>query len=276
MIKIRRGLDLPISGTPEQAIYDGPKVRSVAVIGFDYHGMKPTMAVQAGDRVKLGQLLFTDKKIEGVRFTAPAAGTVSAINRGDGRVLQSVVIDIDGDEAETFASYTPDQLSSLSSDDVRDNLNNAGLWAALRTRPYSKSPALDSLPAAIFVTATDTNPLAARPDLIIRENADDFANGVTVLSRLTEGKVYVCKAQGAEIKVPSQDRVVVAEFGGVHPAGNAGTHIHFLEPVSLTRVVWTVGYQDVIAIGKLFTTVSWVSGSKVRRVSTSSSNRSIR
>ena len=100
MIKIRRGLDLPKSGTTEQTNVDGTKVRTVAVIVFDYHGMKPTMAVQAGDKVKLGQLLFTDKKTEGIRYTAPAAGTVSAINRGEGRVLQSVVIDVEGDDAE--------------------------------------------------------------------------------------------------------------------------------------------------------------------------------
>lgn len=254
MIKIRRGLDLPISGAPEQAIHDGAKVRSVAVIGFDYHGMKPTMAVQAGDQVKLGQLLFTDKKIEGVRFTAPAAGVVSAINRGEGRVLQSVVIDIQGDDAEVFASFSPSQLSQLSFEDVRDNLNNAGLWAALRTRPFSKSPALDSRPDSVFITAMDTNPLAANPELIIREHAEDFANGVIVLSRLTEGNTYVCKAAGADIPAPAQNGIVISEFSGVHPAGNAGTHIHFLDPVSTSRTAWTIGYQDVIAVGKLFTT----------------------
>src|SRR5690606_29887115 len=223
MIKIRRGLDLPISGAPEQTIVDGPKVRSVAVIGTDYHGMKPTMAVQVGDKVKLGQLLFTDKKTEGIRYTAPAAGSVSAINRGDRRVLQSVVIDVDGDEAETFPTYAAAGLAGLSAEAVRDNLNNAGLWTALRTRPYSKVPALDSKPNSIFVTATDTNPVAAKPEIIIREQAEAFANGVTVLTRLTAGKVFVCKAPGAEISVPASEQVVVKEFGGIHPAGNAGT-----------------------------------------------------
>src|SRR5690606_42064016 len=138
MIKIRRGLDLPISGAPEQTIVDGPRIRSVAVIGFDYHGMKPTMAVQVGDKVKLGQLLCTDEKTQGIRYTAPAAGTVVAINRGERRVLQSVVIDVEGDEAEHFEAYTGADPSSLSADAVRDLLNEAGLWVALRTRPYSK------------------------------------------------------------------------------------------------------------------------------------------
>lgn len=254
MIKIRRGLDLPISGAPEQAIVDGPKVRSVAVIGFDYPGMKPTMAVKVGDKVKLGQLLFTDKKTEGVRYTAPAAGTVAAINRGERRVLQSVVIDVEGDEAEPFAKYEANELASLSADQVKENLVNSGLWTALRTRPYSKVPAPATTPNSIFVTAMDTNPLAANPELIIRESREDFVNGLTLLSRLTEGQVFVCKAPGADILTGNNSRVVSEEFEGVHPAGNAGTHIHYLDPVSATKTVWTIGYQDVIAFGKLFTT----------------------
>ncbi|MYM62136.1 Na(+)-translocating NADH-quinone reductase subunit A [Pseudomaricurvus sp. HS19] len=254
MINIRRGLDLPISGAPEQTIYDGPRIRSVAVIGADYHGMKPTMAVQVGDRVKLGQLLFSDKKTEGVRYTAPAAGTVAAINRGAKRVLQSVVIEVDGDDAEAFAQYSAEQLGSLTAEQAGENLVNSGLWTAFRTRPYSKVPAPGSSPSSIFVTAMDTNPLAANPAVIVAEKSADFANGLTVLSRLTSGKVYVCKAPGADVATGSNSSVAVEEFGGVHPAGNAGTHIHFLDPVSVNKTVWTVGYQDVIAIGQLFTT----------------------
>ncbi|MEC8427383.1 MAG: Na(+)-translocating NADH-quinone reductase subunit A [Pseudomonadota bacterium] len=253
MIKIRRGLDLPISGAPEQAISDGPSIRSVAVIGADYHGMKPTMAVQVGDKVKLGQLLFTDKKTEGVRYTAPAAGTVSAINRGARRVLQSVVIDVEGDEAESFAQYDAGALASIGGEKVTENLVNSGLWTALRTRPYSKVPEIGSAPSSIFVTAMDTNPLAADAAVIIAEKSEDFASGLAVLSNLTEGSVYVCKAEGSNVSA-SGNKISVEEFGGMHPAGNAGTHIHHLDPVSATKTVWTVGYQEVIAIGQLFTT----------------------
>lgn len=254
MITIRRGLDLPITGSPEQTIHDGPRTRSVAVTGFDYHGMRPTMEVKVGDGVKLGQLLFTDKKTEGVRYTAPAAGTISAINRGERRMLQSVVIDVEGDEAETFKQYDPSRLAGLSSEEVRENLIESGLWTALRTRPYSKVPALEGVPNSIFVAAMDTNPLAADPAVVIAEHPEDFVHGLTVLSRLTEGKVFLCKAPGATIPGAEVEPVVVEEFAGPHPAGNVGTHIHFLDPVGVRKTVWTVGYQDVIAIGKLFTT----------------------
>lgn len=176
MIKIRKGLDLPISGGPTQSIEDGPKVRSVAVVGFDYHGMKPTMAVKEGDRVKVGQELFSDKKNPGVIFTAPAAGTVSAINRGAQRVFQSVVIDVDGDDAVEFASFSSGELSGLTREQVQQNLVQSGLWTAFRTRPYSRVPAPETTPNSIFVTAMDTHPLAADPAIVIAEKSEAFAN----------------------------------------------------------------------------------------------------
>lgn len=252
MIKLKHGLDLPITGAPTQRIEAGRPVRSVAVIGFDYHGMKPTMEVEVGDRVKLGQLLFTDKKTPGVRYTAPAAGVISAIHRGEKRVLQSVVIDIDGDEQETFAQYAADQLESLSDAQVRENLQQSGLWTALRTRPFSKVPAIDAVPSSIFVTAIDTHPLAADPAVIIAEHATDFENGLKVLGQLA--KVFLCKAEGVSLPGEKLAKVQSEAFAGPHPAGLPGTHIHFLDPVSASKSVWQIGYQDVIAVGKLFTT----------------------
>ena len=252
MITIKRGLDLPITGTPAQRIEAARPVRSVAIVGFDYHGMKPTMNVQVGDRVKLGQVLFSDKKNPGVVFTAPGAGVVSAIHRGQQRVLQSVVIDLDGDEQETFASYSPAQLDTLDAQAVRDNLQQSGLWTALRTRPYSKVPAVDAVPSSIFVTAIDTHPLAADPALVIAEQAEAFEQGLKVLSRLA--RVFLCKAPGAALPGENLSQVKTESFAGPHPAGLAGTHIHFLDPVSANKTVWSIGYQDVIAVGKLFTT----------------------
>ncbi|MFT4574386.1 MAG: Na+-transporting NADH:ubiquinone oxidoreductase subunit A [Marinomonas primoryensis] len=252
MFKISKGLDLPISGAPTQVIEMAAAVRTVAVIGPDYHGMKPTMLVKEGDRVKKGQVIFTDKKMEGVKYTAPASGTVTAINRGERRVFQSVVIRVEGDESETFAAYSGSELKSLERNKVVDNLVESGLWTAFRTRPFSKVPEIASAPSSIFVTAMDTNPLAASPEVVLADQAEAFADGLTVLVRLTAGKVFVCKAPGT--KIPTTSDVTVEEFSGVHPAGLAGTHIHFLDPVSDKKTVWSINYQDVVAVGKLFVT----------------------
>ena len=252
MIKIKRGMDIPIQGAPDQTIQDAPAARAVALVGFDYIGMKPTMAVAEGDRVKLGQLLFSDKKNPGVGYTAPASGVVSAINRGARRVLQSVVIEVDGDEAEAFEAHSVEAAKGLSASAIRQQLIDSGLWTALRTRPFSKVPAIDGEAAAIFVTAMDTQPLAADPAPIIAQQAEAFALGQDLLASLTDGKVYVCAAAGASIPAGTANNIELAEFAGPHPAGLPGTHIHFLEGVNADKVVWTVGYQDVIAIGRLF------------------------
>ncbi|MDN0122416.1 Na(+)-translocating NADH-quinone reductase subunit A [Yersinia aleksiciae] len=253
MIKIKKGLDLPIAGTPLQVIEDGPAIRHVALLGEEYVGMRPSMLVQEGDRVKKGQVLFEDKKNPGVMYTAPASGKVSAINRGERRVLQSVVIEVEGDEQIPFEPYDEASLNQLSNEQVQNYLLASGLWTALRTRPFSKTPAPGSSPRAIFVSAMDTQPLAADPQVIIATEPEAFKHGLTVLTRLTEGKVHVCHAPGPVITSHPSAQVTYNEFSGPHPAGLVGTHIHFLEPVSARKTVWHVGYQDVIAIGKLFT-----------------------
>ncbi|MCH1905675.1 Na(+)-translocating NADH-quinone reductase subunit A [Pasteurella multocida] len=254
MITIKKGLNLPISGSPEQVIRDGNAITEVALLGEEYVGMRPSMKVREGDVVKKGQVLFEDKKNPGVVFTAPASGTVTAIHRGAKRVLQSVVIKIEGNEQITFEKYTTEQLNQLTSEQVRQNLQTSGLWTALRTRPFSKVPAVDATPVSIFVNAMDTNPLCADPQVIVQQSTQAFEAGLTVLSRLHEGKVYLCKAANASIPSPSIANLDVKEFAGPHPAGLSGTHIHFIDPVSATKFVWYINYQDVIAVGKLFTT----------------------
>ncbi|GAA4876360.1 Na(+)-translocating NADH-quinone reductase subunit A [Ferrimonas pelagia] len=256
MKKITKGLDIPIAGQPEPVIDGVFPATQVALLGEEYVGLKPSMLVQEGERVRKGQPLFKDKKIPGVLFTAPAAGVISAIHRGERRVLQSVVIDVDGDAQCQFVQC--DDVESLSREQIEQNLLQSGLWTALRTRPFSRVPAPGSQPAAIFVTAIDTNPLAANPRLVIAEQEAAFRAGLTVLTLLTQGKVFLCHDNKGQVKgrllEPMVNGVEARIFAGVHPAGLVGTHVHQLMPVSLERQIWHIGYQDVIAFGKLFQT----------------------
>ncbi|MCG9600149.1 Na(+)-translocating NADH-quinone reductase subunit A [Vibrio sp. Isolate31] len=253
MITIKKGLDLPIAGTPSQVINDGKSITKVALLGEEYVGMRPTMHARVGDEVKKGQVLFADKKNPGVVFTSPASGKVIEVNRGAKRVLQSVVIEVAGNEQITFNSYEANQLASLDRETVKNQLVESGAWTALRTRPFSKVPAINSETQAIFVTAMDTNPLAAEPELIINEQSDAFVAGLDLLSTLTNGKVYVCK-KGTSLPRSAQSNVEEHVFDGPHPAGLAGTHMHYLYPVNAQNVAWSINYQDVIAFGKLFLT----------------------
>lgn len=258
VITIKQGLDIPLKGQPEQVIYPAQAVQSVALVGRDYIGLRPSMVVAEGDRVTVGQTLFTDKHDPTVQYTSPGTGTVESINRGSRRVLQSVVVRLEENpQQESFMdAIAATDLAKLEEAQVRDVLCKSGLWTGLRTRPYSKIPNSGSTPASIFVTAMDSNPLAADPQVVLDEHGDDFGHGLQILAKLTPGRVHVCKAPGARVPASGIDDVDVTEFAGAHPAGLPGTHIHHLEQVGSGKTVWHIGYQDVIAIGKLFTTGS--------------------
>jgi Na+-transporting NADH:ubiquinone oxidoreductase subunit A len=254
LIKIKKGLDIPITGAPEQVIHEARPVTSVALVGRDYIDLKPTMLVNEGDRVKLGQPLFSDKKNPSVIHTAPGSGIITAIHRGAKRALQSVVIRLDGDSEETFNRYSPKELARLNAGQVRENLLASGLWTALRTRPYSKIADPETTPHSIFVTAIDTLPLAPRPEVVIREYREDFSHGLQVIAHLTPGPLFICKAPDSNVPTLDSEQARLVSFTGPHPAGLPGTHIHFLDPVSARKTVWYLKYQEVIAIGRLFTT----------------------
>ena len=257
MITIKKGLDLPITGEPSREISEH-RPAHVALIGYDYVGMKPTMNVKEGDIVAKGQPVFEDKKRVGVIYTAPAAGKVIAINRGERRVFESLVIAVDpnGEEVE-FQRYDSQQLADLDSEVVETQLLASGEWTAFRTRPFSRAPEIGARPHAIFVTAMDTNPLAFDPMLLINEQLQAFNDGLAILSTMSP-KTFVCHHSDAQLtpvaKTAANNVTEYHSFAGKHPAGLAGTHIHFLHPIMRGTSVWTIGYQDVIAIGKLFTT----------------------
>ncbi|WP_370228662.1 Na(+)-translocating NADH-quinone reductase subunit A [Cognatishimia sp.] len=250
--KLRKGLDVPILGAPNPDIEDAPHSRTVGLLGDDYIGLKPRILVSEGDVVAAGSPVLHDKDLPEVNVVSPVAGRVKAINRGARRKLISVEIEVqDGaaapvDFSEVGNVSTPEGLA--------ERLCAAGLWTSFRTRPYSKIPAPTSRPAAIFVTAIDSEPLSADAADIIAEASDAFATGLAAITSLTEGETFLCFEDGANVPGGDLDGVTPAAFSGPHPAGLAGTHIHFLHKLDPENPVWTIGYQDVIAIGHLLLT----------------------
>lgn len=269
--KIEKGLDLPIPGKPIQVVRGDAPCTRVAVVADDYPGMKPRMQVEEGETVKRGQVLFEDRKMPGVLHTAPGAGRVVGIHRGDRRALQSVVIDLSDaerrgepgpDEQVAFEHYTGATVDALTRDAVRDLLVESGLWTALRMRPFSKVPSPEGSAEALFVTATESNPLAPLPEVVLADRLDDFRTGLRIVSKLVEGPTFLCVTEHSELgdvfagghAAEQPDTLRVERFAGPHPSGTVGVHIHVLRPVSREKTVWHLGYQDVAAIGRLFTT----------------------
>lgn len=252
--ELKKGLDVPVTGAPQQVIEDGGPVKTVALVGDDYIGMKPTMEVAEGDRVQTGQLVFTDKKTKGIRYTSPATGTIRAINRGAKRKFETLVVEVEDDEHISFLDPAKASTGSLDSDTIRTVLQESGMWCSFRTRPFGKVPPIDTSPAAVFITAMDSRPLAGDPAVIIDLYKDAFAEGLEVLTRLCSTSIYLCCRTGEQFKVDVPDAIETVGFSGPHPAGLASTHIHMLDQASEDRIIWHIDFQDVIGIGHLFRT----------------------
>lgn len=252
---VSKGLDIPIAGTPEQVIADAPPASKVALLARDYIGVKARVLVEPGTRVRTGQPLLAHRSIPEIVFVSPGDGVVEAVHRGEKRSLQSVVVALQpAGEPHHFAAFHARAAESRAG--VRALMLEAGLWTALRTRPFSRMPAPDTTPHAIFVTAMDSHPLAPNIDVALRGREDDFLRGVSALTQLTDGVVYVCRAPGSSLGGTSQPnaRIRVEEFAGPHPAGTVGYHIHVLSPVHREKIVWHIGAQDVARLGHLVAT----------------------
>lgn len=256
--RVKRGLGLPITGEPEQVIDRHHTPSRVALLADDYIGLRPTMHVAEGDLVRRGQLLFEDKKVPGVRHTAPGEGRVVAIHRGERRAFQSIVIELSTADRSgrgsqlRLASFSGRHPSGLAGDAVRELLIESGLWTALRARPFSRVANPEARPRSVFVTAMDTDPLAPDVGVVMSGREADLERGLMALTKLTDGPVFLCTAERFPLQVPSSDQIKHERFAGPHPAGTVGFHIHALDPAGRNRVVWHIGYQDTLAIGQLF------------------------
>jgi Na+-transporting NADH:ubiquinone oxidoreductase subunit A len=252
--ELQRGLDLPIAGAPDPAIRAASPVSQVAIIADDSIGMKPTMEVEVGSKVRTGQLLFTDKKNPGVKYTSPGCGRIIAINRGEKRKFESLIVDLTGEAAIALIDEPDQPPTSYFPETIRTILIDSGLWPSFRTRPYGKVPAIHATPASLFVTAIDTEPLAPPPENIITRHGSDYNRGLQLLAVLLDGPRHYCSAKRELLSYEQTDGFNYWTFSGPHPAGLSSTHIHCLEPVHEQKSVWHIGYQDVIAIGYLFRT----------------------
>ncbi len=250
--KLRKGLDLPITGAPDPKIGSSPDVTTVGILGDDYIDLKPRIVVEEGDAVAPGTPVMFDKNMPDALVVSPVAGRVRAINRGARRKLISIEISIEQTEAEAVDFTAVGDATSREG--LTEKLCKAGLWTSFRTRPYSKVPTPGSVAAAIYVTAMDSEPLAPNPVIAIQEDAEAFAKGLEAVTLLTDGPTYLCQAEGDPLPGHDIAGVDVAAFSGPHPAGLAGTHMHFLSPPTANTLVWTIGYQDIIAIGRLLLT----------------------
>ncbi len=250
VIKIRRGLDLPLTGEAEKVV-TGYTARTFAVKPNDFAGLVPRLRVKEGDLVKAGTPLCVDKFNERMSFTAPVSGRVLEIIRGDKRKL--LEIRIERSDVEEYESFRKGDPASMTPEEIKDELLKSGLWPLIRQRPYAIVANPDGKPKAIHISGFDTAPLAPDYDLIVHGREAEFQTGLNALTKLAP-KVYlnVRAGEGVSKVLLNSKGVQINYFEGPHPAGNPGIQIHHIDPVNKGEVVWYLRATDVLLIGRLF------------------------
>ncbi|MFI3321645.1 MAG: Na(+)-translocating NADH-quinone reductase subunit A [Rikenellaceae bacterium] len=250
VIRLKKGVDIKLEGVAEKVLNSAPLAESYAVKPTDFFGVTPKLLVREGDNVKAGTALFFDKNNPQLIFSSPVSGVVSAVVRGEKRKILKVVVT--PSQTQEYEQFDAPEIGSASREQVVELIQKAGLWSMFIQRPYGIIPSSTEAPKAIFVSAFDTAPLASDPDFTLSNLDADFLKGMEVLKKLAP-KVHLGVAPTTNLKAISKlSGVETTTFSGPHPAGNVGVQIHHVSPINKGEIVWTIGMQEIVILGRLF------------------------
>jgi len=248
LVKLRKGLDINLKGKPVREMLDVKPAAGYALCPDDFTGVTPKVVVKEEQMVKAGEPLFIDKNHPEVKFVSPVSGKVTLVERGARRKVLSVRVAAEGNEVVEFGKKS---VASLSGAQVKEALLEAGLFAFFKQRPYDVVPSPEVAPRAIFVSAFDSQPLAPEFEYVLNGQEADFQTGLDALAKMAPTYLGV-SAKQTSAALKEAKGVTVTVFDGPHPAGNVGVQINHTAPVNKGEVVWTLGAEEVIFIGRLF------------------------
>ena len=254
-ITIKKGLDIKLAGRPQPVVSEALQATQIGLCVTEYPGIKPRLHVKEGDAVQQGSVLFYDKKNEKFKVRSPASGIVRSTVFGPRRVLEKIVIDLTPPEqSESFPRFSDDGISGLTREQLLDHLQDTGLIALIRQRPFSKIANPAVTPKSIFVNGMNTAPFQPDLNVAIQGHEKDFQAGLNALAKLTPGQVHLCighEQPHASPAVTQAKNVVLHTFRGPHPSGNSSIHIAHIDPIKPGDAVWTVKAVDLVLIGQL-------------------------
>lgn len=249
-ISIRKGLDIRLLGDATKEIKEIPVSKTVCLSPIDFHGLVPKMRVKEGEQVKVGDIIFYDKKNERIKFVSPASGTIKQIVRGEKRRIIQILIETDS--LQTCKKFDVKKIADTGKEEMLNLLLESGIWPKFKQRPFDIIADPSNDPKGIYISSFDSSPLAPDYEFILKEAMEYVQIGLDALNKLAKGKVHCSNQKNSPFA--SMNNVQHHTFEGVHPVGNVGTQIHHIDPINKGEFAWCINIQDVASIGKLFAT----------------------
>lgn len=266
--KIKKGLNIRLEGEAAPDVRDVSLATEFALVPDDFQGVVPKVKVKEGEQVLAGSPLFVDKATESIKFVSPVSGTVTSVERGERRKL--LAIHVKPDSAQVKKEFEVPNVKEATAEGMTTFLLETGLFAFFRQRPYDVVPSPTVAPKAIFVSTFSQMPLAADFNIVVGGQEEDFKAGIAALARIAKVHVGVSPAQINTPLLPIQD-ADVRVFDGPNPAGLVGVQINHVDPVNKGEVVWTIGAEEVLFIGRVlrtgkvdFSRIIAVAGSEIK------------
>lgn len=251
LFKLRKGLDINLQGKAEKKKLQLKSNGKYALLPDCFEGVVPKVVVKEGDKVKAGDALFINKNCQEMKFASPVSGTVTAVERGERRKV--LAVKVQADATQVFTDFGVKDVASLTGEQVKEALLEAGLFGYINQLPYDVVTTPDTTPKAIFVSALRDKPLAADFEFELQGQEKEWQAGLTALSKMAKTCLGIGARQTSAALTSAKD-VEVNVFDGPCPAGNVGVQINHVSPVNKGEVVWTVDPSAVIFFGRLFLT----------------------
>ncbi len=249
VIKLHKGLNINLKGKPAQELFNVKEAVIYGLVPADFHGVTPKVVVKEQESVKAGDALFVDKNHPEVKFVSPVSGVITAVTRGERRKVLSITVA--AAKEQEYVEFGKKEVSAMNGEQVKAALMEAGLFAFFIERPYAVTANPDATPKAIFVSAFDKNPLAADFEYVLQGQEKDFQTGLDALAKIAKTHLGICTCQKNPALTDAKN-VTVTAFEGANPAGNVGVQINHIDPINKGEIVWTLGAEEVIFIGRLF------------------------
>ncbi len=252
-VRVKKGYRIKIAGRPSSDIEHLSKPARVAAAPGMLPNVKPRLAVAVDDHVKVGSLLYVDKRNPRVRFLSPGAGIIEQINFGPRRTIQEIVIRLDDEEdVESFPTVSENSLQAATREHLIEMLTTGGLWPLLRELPFREIPDPQAAPPQIIVTLGSQEPFHPLPEVYLNGNIDLFAFGIRILQKLAgNAPVLIASNRQYQFVMKELKDLLSHVVDGHYPADDAGVLLYQIKKSPNQNRAWYIDGQDVLMIARL-------------------------